>query len=138
VVGRAVSSDCAIVDATVSRRHAELAVKDNGFELKDLGSSNGTFVNGVKVDAYFVTAGDTVTFGKVAFRVDQPAPPVAVPAAPAAAAPAPPRPGATIVRPVAAADPAGLGRHSGSIKAVMAGTANDTEKDRQKLAILLE
>src|SRR5581483_471591 len=49
VVGRAVSSDCAIVDATVSRRHAELAVKDNGFELKDLGSSNGTFVNGVKV-----------------------------------------------------------------------------------------
>lgn len=137
VVGRAVSSDCAIVDATVSRRHAELSVTDSGFQLKDLGSSNGTFVNGVRVDSYFVAPGDTVTFGKVGFRVNQPVPPApppaAVPPAPAA------KPGATIVRPLSAADGvAALGHHSGSIKAVMAGSADPTEKDRQKLAILLE
>lgn len=136
VVGRAVSSDCAIVDATVSRRHAELAVTDTGFQLKDLGSSNGTFVNGVRVDSYFVAPGDTVTFGKVAFRVEQPGPPAPPPVAAAAAAP---KAGATIVRPIASADAvAALSHHSGSIKAVMAGSANATEKDRQKLAILLE
>jgi adenylate cyclase len=143
VVGRAVNSDCAIVDATVSRRHAEMSVSEQGIQLKDLGSSNGTFVNGVKVDSYFVAPGDTITFGKVAFRVEQLAPPAATPPPPAAAAPAaaPPKPGATIVRPVAApgADPiAALGRHSGSIKAVMATAADPAEKDRQKLAILLE
>jgi adenylate cyclase len=142
VVGRAVNSDCAIVDATVSRRHAELTVTDEGIQLKDLGSSNGTFVNGVKVDTYFVAPGDTVTFGKVAFKVERLAPPAAAPPPPPpVAAAAPPKPGATIVRPIAAlgADPiAALGRHSGSIKAVMAGAADPGEKDRQKLAILLE
>ena len=75
VVGRAVNSDCAVVDATVSRRHAELAVTNEGIQLKDLGSSNGTFVNGVKVDGYFVAPGDTVTFGKVAFELERIAPP---------------------------------------------------------------
>ena len=40
VVGRAVSSDCAIVDATVSRKHADLVVSDNGVQVIDAGSSN--------------------------------------------------------------------------------------------------
>src|SRR5258708_4269712 len=101
VVGRAVNSDCAIIDATISRRHAELAVADNGVQVRDLGSSNGTFVNGVKVDGYFVVAGDALTFGKVAFKVEQSAPPVAAPRAAAPAAPPTSKPGATIVRPVA-------------------------------------
>jgi len=138
IVGRAINSDCAVVDATVSRRHAELAVSDEGIQVKDLGSSNGTFVNGVKVDSYFVAPGDTVTFGKVAFKLQQLSPRPKGPAVPSQA-PAPP--GATIVRPVSAAGAdaiAGLGRHSGSIKAVMAGSADPAEKDRQKLAILLE
>src|ERR1017187_3263045 len=74
VVGRAVNSDCAVVDATVSRRHAELTVAQNGVQVQDVGSSNGTFVNGVKVDSYFVVAGDTLTSGKVAFRLEELAP----------------------------------------------------------------
>src|ERR1039457_6624948 len=137
VVGRAVSSDCPVVDATVSRRHAELTVADNGVQVKDVGSSNGTFVNGVKVDTYFVVAGDTVTFGKVAFKVEALAPPAPV-AAPIAAAGPPP--GATIVRQVPQHGDAiaALGKNSGSIQAVMAGDADPAEKDRQKLQILLE
>jgi adenylate cyclase len=141
VVGRAVNSDCAIVDATVSRKHAELTVSDGGIQLKDLGSSNGTFVNGVKVDSYFVAPGDTVTFGKVAFKVEQLAPPAAAAPPPPAPAASASKPGATIVRPISAhgADPlAALGKNSGSIKAVMAGSMDPAEKDRQKLAILLE
>jgi adenylate cyclase len=140
IVGRAVNSDCAVVDATVSRRHAELGVQDHGVQVKDVGSSNGTFVNGVKIDSYFVVAGDTLTFGKIAFLVEEIAP--AVPVAPmipevpqdlVATA----RPGATIVRPISASNPAAL-KQSGSIKAVMAGNADPAEKDRQKLQLLLE
>jgi adenylate cyclase len=143
VVGRAVNSDCPVVDATVSRRHAELAVTADGIQVKDVGSSNGTFVNGVKVDSYFVVPGDTVTFGKVAFRVDGVAPVSATPlpsAEPAYVEPPLPKASATIVRPISAGiDPiAALGKNSGSIKAVMAGDAAPAEKDRQKLQILLE
>jgi adenylate cyclase len=98
-------------------------------------------VNGVKVDTYFVAPGDSVTFGKVTFRVDQLAPPAGAPPPPVPKAAAPAKPGATIVRSIAAAgaDPiAALGRHSGSIKAVMEGATDPADKDRQKLAILLE
>ena len=138
VVGRAVNSDCPVVDATVSRRHAELTVSTSGVQVKDVGSSNGTFVNGVKVDSYFVVAGDSVTFGKVAFKVEALAPPA--PPAPVFAAPVGPPAGATIVRQVPKAGDAiaALGKNSGSIKAVMAGDADPAEKDRQKLQILLE
>ncbi|HZX68761.1 MAG TPA: GAF domain-containing protein, partial [Candidatus Elarobacter sp.] len=146
VVGRAVSSDCAVVDATVSRRHAEMTVVHNGVQVKDVGSSNGTFVNGVKVDSYFVVAGDTLTFGKMAFRLEEiaPEPAVATATQPEAGSrkpePAEPKAGATIVRQVPSAGDAvaALGRHSGSINAVMAGDADAGEKDRQKLQILLE
>ena len=140
VVGRAVSSDCAVVDATVSRRHAELGVQEHGVQVNDVGSSNGTFVNGVKIDSYFVVAGDTLTFGKVAFLVEEVAPAVPV-ATPVDEIPqdlvATARPGATIVRPISVADPVAL-KQSGSIKAVMAGDADPAEKDRQKLQLLLE
>ena len=140
VVGRAVSSDCAVVDATVSRRHAELGVQEHGVQVNDIGSNNGTFVNGVKIDSSFVVAGDTLTFGTVAFLVEEIAPSVPV-ASPVAEIPqdlvATARPGATIVRPISAADPAAL-RQSESIMAVMAGDADPAEKDRQKLQLLLE
>jgi adenylate cyclase len=140
VVGRAVNSDCAVVDATVSRRHAELTVAQNGVQVKDVGSSNGTFVNGVKVDSYFVVAGDTLTFGKVAFRLEELAPAVVAEPETQKQHEAGPKPGATIVRQVPSSGDAiaALGRHSGSIKAVMAGDTDPADKDRQKLQILLE
>jgi adenylate cyclase len=133
IVGRAVSSDCAVVDATVSRRHAELTVTDTGVQVKDAGSSNGTFVNGVKVDGYFVVAGDTLTFGKVMFRVDELVPTTPTPVAVAVE----PKATATIVRPVSQSVEA-IAKTSGSIKAVLAGSAGPVEKDRQKLQILLD
>ena len=145
VVGRAVNSDCAVVDATVSRRHAEMTVVHNGVQVKDVGSSNGTYVNGVKVDSYFVVPGDTLTFGKIAFRLEEIAPAQPEPGSPAAEgsgrkSEAGGRAGATIVRPVPNTGDAvvALGRPSGSIKAVMDGDADPAEKDRQKLQILLE
>jgi hypothetical protein len=44
VVGRAVTSDIPIYDPTISRRHAELSLTETGVLVRDLGSSNGTFV----------------------------------------------------------------------------------------------
>ena len=69
VVGRAVTSDVPIYDPTISRRHAEIALTNGGVRVKDLGSSNGTFLNGARVTEAEAASNDVVTFGKVAFRV---------------------------------------------------------------------
>ena len=46
VVGRGVTTDIAVYDPTISRRHAELTASPDGVQVKDLGSSNGTCING--------------------------------------------------------------------------------------------
>ena len=69
VIGRALTSDIPVFDPTISRRHASLTSDDAGIEVRDLGSSNGTFVNGAKVSNARITAGDVVAFGKVSFRI---------------------------------------------------------------------
>src|SRR5688500_14305195 len=68
-VGRALTSDVPLLDPTVSRRHASLVADDSGIELSDLGSSNGTFVNGERVEHARITPGDVLTFGKLSFNV---------------------------------------------------------------------
>jgi len=102
VVGRAVTSDIPIYDPTISRRHAEVSLSDNGVRIKDLGSSNGTFLNGAKVAEAEAGPNDVVTFGKVAFRVKEvtaPAPrPQVVPAPAEFTNPRAAVPGGTIVR----------------------------------------
>ena len=75
VVGRAVTSDLPVFDPTVSRKHAEVSVAGDGLLVKDLGSSNGTFVNGNRITESPVALGDTVTFGKVAFLAGSEKPP---------------------------------------------------------------
>ena len=79
VVGRAVTSDVPIYDPTISRRHAEIALTESGVRVTDLGSSNGTFLNGAKITEAEAGANDVVTFGKVAFRVKEVTVPVARP-----------------------------------------------------------
>src|SRR5690349_14554494 len=69
VAGRAVTCDLAIQDPTVSRLHAELAAADSGLRIRDLGSTNGTYVNGERVGAALVSAGTRITFGKVDFEI---------------------------------------------------------------------
>jgi adenylate cyclase len=102
VVGRAVTSDIPIYDPTISRRHAEVSLTETGVLVKDLGSSNGTFLNGAKVAEAEAGANDVVTFGKVAFRVKEvtaPTPrPQVVPAPAEFTNPRAAVPGGTIVR----------------------------------------
>jgi len=68
-VGRAPDTDALIGDVSVSRRHAELEGLSHGLRVRDLASSNGTSVNGARIGEADAIAGDTVTFGKVAFRL---------------------------------------------------------------------
>ena len=71
VVGRAVTSDVPIYDPTISRRHAEVSLTDGGVKVKDVGSSNGTFLNGARITEAVAAENDVITFGKVAFRVKE-------------------------------------------------------------------
>jgi adenylate cyclase len=99
VVGRAVTSDIPIYDPTISRRHAELTLTDGGIRVKDLGSSNGTFLNGARVTDVVAAANDVVTFGKVAFRVKEVSEPAPRPkVVPDFTSPKPGAPGGSIVR----------------------------------------
>ena len=69
LVGRGVTSDIAIYDPTISRRHAELTVGADTVEVRDLDSSNGTCINGARVSEGRLTLDDSITFGKVMFRL---------------------------------------------------------------------
>ena len=79
-VGSAPWCEMVLMDRAVSRIHAEIAPRDDGLWVKDLGSRNGTFVAGVKVLDARVPAGATIRFGttEVAVSYDPPAPPDAL------------------------------------------------------------
>jgi Zn-dependent protease with chaperone function len=63
-IGRSPSNNIILEDSMVSRQHAQLIVSDNGqIIIKDLGSSNGTFVNGNKISETFLKTGDIVKCG---------------------------------------------------------------------------
>ena len=65
ILGRETTSDLPILDVGVSRRHAELFATEHGLEIRDLGSRNGTYINGKRVTDAVASAGDRVTFGGV-------------------------------------------------------------------------
>ncbi|MER5836048.1 FHA domain-containing protein [Streptomyces sp. NPDC002130] len=67
-IGRATDNDLVIDDLVVSRRHAELrALADGTYEITDLGSHNGTYLNGSRVTSAPVGPGDIVGIGHSAF-----------------------------------------------------------------------
>ncbi|MEU9571144.1 FHA domain-containing protein [Streptomyces massasporeus] len=67
-IGRATDNDLVIDDLIVSRRHAELrALADGTYEIVDLGSHNGTYLNGSPVTSAPVGQGDIVGIGHSAF-----------------------------------------------------------------------
>jgi EAL domain-containing protein (putative c-di-GMP-specific phosphodiesterase class I) len=70
LVGRHSSAALTIPSPTVSNIHAELRVEAGVLFVKDLGSTNGTFINGERVDGEFtVSSGDLLQFAEVVFRV---------------------------------------------------------------------
>ncbi len=137
VVGRAVTTDLPIFDPTVSRRHAELVHTNDGVTVRDIGSSNGTFVNGSRVTKTSLSDGDAVTFGKVEFKLTEvveaePPPHAAAFASPQAA------PEATIVRQLPVSDDSDsleqhVARLSGEVDRI-----SSEKKEANKLSLLLD
>lgn len=62
--GRHPDADIFLDDVTVSRRHAEFRRSPQGFEVVDLGSMNGTYVDGARVDTQRLVSGLEVMIGK--------------------------------------------------------------------------
>jgi hypothetical protein len=69
LLGRSSACQLVFADDTVSRRHAELRMHEGRWILRDLGSSNGTWVNGRRVMEAEVAPGDEVSLGHCRFRL---------------------------------------------------------------------
>ncbi len=81
LIGRRSGSDVVLDDLTVSGRHAEIIRGEDGFELCDLGSRNGTLLNSQAIERIALPSGTAFKVGiyTLTFNVDE-APPPAVPA----------------------------------------------------------
>ena len=63
-LGRHQDSDISLDDITVSRRHAEVVRTADGYRVRDVGSLNGTYVNGQRIDEAALEQGDELQVGK--------------------------------------------------------------------------
>jgi len=70
LIGRRDSCDIALRFPNVSSRHCELEMVDHYWMVRDLGSSNGTKVNGVRVRSKWVLPGDELAVARHRFKVD--------------------------------------------------------------------
>jgi transcriptional regulator with GAF, ATPase, and Fis domain len=69
-IGRAIDNDIRISSSLVSRRHCRIETGPDGLWATDLGSANGTLVNGQKIKRTQIQPGDTVRVGKASIQVE--------------------------------------------------------------------
>ena len=108
-LGRREDNALCVPDASVSGRHCELGESDNSLTILDLGSTNGTFIKGQRIEQGTVMAGETFFLGGVEMRYEVGAPdagaeppratPTPTPTPTAAPTPAPASPGAPALSP---------------------------------------
>lgn len=71
IIGRSLSCDMPLDDPAVSSRHARLSYHQGQWWLEDLGSTNGTFLNGEMIEtAVVVTEGDEMRLGLVNMKIE--------------------------------------------------------------------
>ena len=97
IVGRTADCQIRIADQQLSRRHFRLAWNETVCQLTDLGSTNGTWINGQRIQEAILREGDEIAAGDSAFRIDRVEEPLAT--ASAASHPAAPA-GPTELRPL--------------------------------------
>jgi len=68
VIGRGRSADVVIAEPTISRAHAGIGCDGEGFFMQDLGSTNGTRVNGKRGSRVRLETGDEIQLGKLRLR----------------------------------------------------------------------
>ncbi len=62
-IGRAANNDIVIPEQTVSSKHATISIQKGSFFLNDLGSTNGTFINGTRIESKMLKSGDLIKLG---------------------------------------------------------------------------
>ncbi|BAF59967.1 MAG: DUF3662 domain-containing protein [Pelotomaculum sp.] len=67
IIGRREGCDIVLNDSSVSRRHARLELHRGRYTITDLGSTNGTMVNGVRINSKALEPGDVITLGTTVF-----------------------------------------------------------------------
>jgi pSer/pThr/pTyr-binding forkhead associated (FHA) protein len=72
VIGRGRTADVVIAEPTISRAHAAIGYAETGFFMQDLGSTNGTRVNGVREARIDLNHGDELQLGKLRMRIALP------------------------------------------------------------------
>ena len=85
-VGRVEDNTFHIADASVSSHHAEIILRGSDIVIRDIGSTNGTFINNEKITEAVLKPGQTLRFGQVELKIDDGTPLPAPSAAPAPAA----------------------------------------------------
>jgi len=75
-IGRLSQNSVVLQCPQVSRKHARLWVDKFGLRIDDLGSTNGTWVNGTKVPAAYLQAGDVIKIGTMNFYIEDAGPDV--------------------------------------------------------------
>lgn len=93
-VGRVSDNAFEIPEASVSSHHAEIILRGSDVVIRDLDSTNGTFINGQKITEAVLKPGQTLRFGTVDLRLDTGDGPIA--AAPSGASAAPKKPKQTL------------------------------------------
>jgi len=99
-VGRVEDNTFQIADGSVSSHHAEIILRGRDIVVRDIGSTNGTYINNEKITETVLKPGQTLRFGQVELKIDDgkpvsappPPAPAGSPAPPAAAAPPPASP----------------------------------------------
>jgi hypothetical protein len=69
-IGKDMDNDLCLDDPSVSGHHARLRWRDDAYQLFDLGSEKGTFVNDLPILQATLKAGDTIAFGNIILRLD--------------------------------------------------------------------
>ena len=69
-VGRVEDNTFQIGDPSVSSRHAEILLRGTDIVIKDLNSTNGTFINGEKISETVLQPGQVLRFGQVEMKID--------------------------------------------------------------------
>src|SRR6476659_3000925 len=73
LIGRASTAGLRLQHPSISRKHAEVSRKAERFFIKDLGSQNGTYVNGVRIEKETeLFAGDEIVVGTAQLRLRAP------------------------------------------------------------------
>jgi predicted component of type VI protein secretion system len=90
-VGRLEDNTFQIADGSVSSHHAEILLRGADIVVRDLNSTNGTFINNEKITETILKPGQTLRFGQVELKIDD-GKPVTAPPPPAPSFSAPPMP----------------------------------------------